>query len=125
MPLYRRPQRTTLLATLLVVGLVAPAFLFPHGPSDRERVEAYCAYGARSAAQWRGCVDHVTIGQVRSRDTRAARFALDGGKCPRSTYCAAWQESVSYCADVEPVSQTRCRAALAAPKARPPLTYDP
>jgi len=91
----RRPQRSTILAGLLVAGIAAAVVLPDHGPSDRERVEAYCAYGAISAAQWRGCVDHVTIDQVRHRNSRASQFALHGGDCPRSTYCAAWQEGES------------------------------
>lgn len=106
-------SRISVAAVLLVGGIIAAAFLFPSRPSDRERVEAYCAYGARSAAQWLGCIEHVTIEQVRRYHTAAARFALDGGDCPRATYCEEWRELMSYCADIEPVRQVRCRASLA------------
>ncbi|MCA1679463.1 MAG: hypothetical protein LC777_11175 [Actinobacteria bacterium] len=68
-----RPSRSSILGGLLVAALVAPTLLYAWDPSDRERVEAYCAYGAASAAQWLGCVDHVTIDKVRAIDSRAAR----------------------------------------------------
>ena len=40
-------------------------------------VERYCEIGSVSAAQYRGCVDHVTLGDVMELDTPAARQALD------------------------------------------------
>jgi hypothetical protein len=86
---------------LLIIGLGATS-LGCGGASDQERVEAYCAYAASSEAQWRGCVEHVTIKKVRSRNTPAADFALNGGDCPRETYCAEWQEGWGYCQDASP-----------------------
>ncbi len=63
--------------------------------ADANVVEAYCAYGADSEAQFQGCTEHVTVEQVRGYDTSAARFALDDPtSCPAdaSEYCEYWQE---------------------------------
>jgi hypothetical protein len=93
------------------VALAIAAMLFigcGDSMTDADRVEAYCAYGAKSETQWRGCVDHVTIEQVRGYDTRAADFALNGGDCPKTTYCAEWEERWGYCQDVS-AADSICR----------------
>lgn len=119
--LYDRAASSPRIAALVIAAVVVAAMLYQtRGPSDRERVEAYCAYGAKSAAQWFGCVDHVTIEKVRAMGTPAARFALDGGTCPQSTFCERWQEFRSYCdAAVESSERRSCRVALAAGRGTP------
>lgn len=79
-------------------GMVVTIALVGCGsPSDNDRVEAYCAYGSKSEAQYRGCVEHVTIERVNAANTAAGRYARgDGSDCPKTTYCEAWLEGRSY-----------------------------
>jgi hypothetical protein len=44
---------------------------------DDDIVDVYCS-GAVSAAQYRGCVDHVSVHDIENIDSPAARSALEG-----------------------------------------------
>lgn len=62
-------MRLALVATVCALVLALSA-------CGNDIVARYCSYGAVSDAQYQGCVDHVTVDDVRSRDTPAARYAL-------------------------------------------------
>jgi hypothetical protein len=72
-----RPLRGLLVAIALTCALSAVATLGDSQYRDRV-VSDYCAYGAASQAQLEECRANVSYDQVRSANTRAASFALDG-----------------------------------------------
>ncbi len=81
------------------------------GPDEAEVVDAYCAYGAKSEAQWKACREHISIEDVRASDSRAAACALEGSKaCERhGPYWETWQEYRSFCSDPEFADPKLCR----------------
>src|SRR4051794_36970558 len=44
--------------------------------ADADAVQRYCRYGAVSEAQLKACLDHVSIREIQSLNTSAARFGL-------------------------------------------------
>ncbi|MGH2947919.1 MAG: hypothetical protein ACRDPC_16995 [Solirubrobacteraceae bacterium] len=64
------------------------------GAAD-QLVEDYCSFGAVSERQQETCQTHVTANHIRSIDTPAARFALDGSS---EADCGA--SAGPFCADV-------------------------
>ncbi len=71
-------RREDLMVTVGLVALVLAMLgfaVYNSRNSNDQLVEDYCAYGARSLAQYGGCVEHVEPGQVVYSDTPAADFA--------------------------------------------------
>lgn len=73
----RPPAFKFALATAILCGLLS-YMLITELSSSRQLVEEYCSYGAVSERQLATCQTHVTANRVRSLDTPAARFALNG-----------------------------------------------
>ena len=63
----RKIAITSVLSTIAVLVTV--------GCSSNSQVADYCSYGAVSAAQLQGCIDHVSDATVESYDTNAAQYA--------------------------------------------------
>ena len=68
--LRRRGPMTA--ALVLGLGLVSGII---SGNGTHETIVDYCAYGAVSAAQFDGCVDHVTLKDIDRLNTPAAMFS--------------------------------------------------
>lgn len=68
--------RSLPISLVAVIGCGAVAMLLATAcSSDGELIGRYCEYGAVSAAQLTGCIDHVTFEDVDRLDTNAARYA--------------------------------------------------
>ena len=61
----------------LAVFVALGTYFVAHAPGRDLWVETYCAYGARSEAQFEGCVDHVTIENIAQSSSDAAICARD------------------------------------------------
>jgi hypothetical protein len=44
----------------------------------KQVIEAYCSYAPVSQAQYRGCIEHVSVGDILALNTPAAKHALAG-----------------------------------------------
>lgn len=76
-PAEQYARRTAIVMTVVACVLAFGLWATEDWRADsRQVVEDYCAYGAVSQAQLDGCIQHVTFGDVKGRETRAARFAL-------------------------------------------------
>jgi hypothetical protein len=72
------PRREALMVPAVLVGAVLATtgfMVYNSRDNGQQVVRDYCSYGARSAAQWLGCVRAVTPGEVVYSDTPAADFA--------------------------------------------------
>jgi Ca2+/Na+ antiporter len=89
------------LVTFCIVAVVAAVFIWTSHDSAQSTIRDYCGYGARSEAQFDGCVSHVHFREIEHRHTNAARFArgeinhclTDSG--PLCARYASWRD-VSY-----------------------------
>jgi hypothetical protein len=73
----RPPAFRFALASAVILGVVSYLAIVELS-NDHRLVEDYCSFGSVSERQLETCRTHVTANRVRSIDTPAARFALDG-----------------------------------------------
>lgn len=91
------------LIVLLALGIYGVADFPAARDWGENTVGNYCAWGAVSEAQFQGCVNNVSLQQVRGLDSQAARFAVDReavcGSAP-GIYCkrveAAYDEMLGF-----------------------------
>lgn len=102
-----------------VVAALALLAISCGGTSD-EVVDAYCAYGAKSQAQWDGCTSHVSADEVRASTSRAAACAVDGGKaCEQpGPFRQTWLELRDFCSDREFADPEICTGRFAEYRSR-------
>lgn len=102
-------------ATVCTVVAVVMTGAACGGNDDKLRVDAYCAFGAKSEAQWRGCVDHVTEAHVEAAESPAARCALDGSDAcdGAGSFWDTWLSLRSFCSDPEVADPDICTGRLA------------
>ncbi len=106
-------SRFTLALPAVVVVAVFAIAIYSGRDTDADRIDAYCAYGARSQAQWDGCATHVAIKDVEAANSRASRCALDGECDGHRHFWDRWLELKDFCSDGDHADPKVCRGRAA------------